>query len=261
VANPDRLDGVDPEWARRAASFEGVAEIYERSRPDYPRDAVRWLVGDANRVLDLGAGTGKLTRVLVDAGLDVVAVEPSGAMLEELRRAVPAEAHVGSAEDIPLPDASVDAVTVAQAFHWFDYQPALREIARVLRPDGRLGLVWNVRDDSVPWVARVSEVIGAENMESFDLAGIVAESRLFGPVERTSFDHAQRVDRAQLLELVASRSQFATAPPDEQERLRAAVADLWDKEGGDGELELRYVTEAYRATLLRRPDAVTRGDV
>jgi SAM-dependent methyltransferase len=250
VADPDRLDGVDPDWARRAASFEGVAEIYERSRPDYPAAAVRWLVGDANHVLDLGAGTGKLTRVLVETGVEVVAVEPSGAMLEQLRRAVGVEALQGTAESIPLRDASVDVVTVAQAFHWFNHQPALREIARVLRPGGCLGLVWNVRDDSVPWVARVSEVIGAENMESFDLAGIVAESGLFGPLEEASFDHWQRVDRELLLELVASRSQFATAAPEEQERLRSAVSRLWEEEGGDGELELRYVTEAYRAERL-----------
>ena len=238
---------MDPEWARRAASFEGVAEIYARSRPDYPPEAVRWLIGDARRVLDLGAGTGKLTRVLFDMGVEVIAVEPSGAMLGQLRSAVGVEALQGTAESIPRPDASVDAVTVAQAFHWFDHQPALREIARVLRPAGHLGMVWNVRDDTVPWVARVSEVIGAENLESFDLAGIVADSGLFRPVEQESFGHAQLVDRERLLELVASRSQFATAAPDEQARLRAAVAELWDQEGGDGELELRYVTEAYRA--------------
>ena len=148
----------------RAASFGSVADVYDRARPGYPDEAVRWLVGDApRRVLDLAAGTGKLTRSLVAAGHDVVAVEPAEEMLAHLRAAVPAaEALVGTAEAIPLPDASVDAVTVAQAFHWFDPPAALREIARVLRPDGALGLVWNTRDEREPWVRRLGELIGSE---------------------------------------------------------------------------------------------------
>ena len=140
----------------RATSFAAVADAYERARPEYPADAVRWLTGDEPAdVVDLGAGTGKLTRGLVALGHRVTAVEPLPEMLEHLRRAVPAATAVtGSAEQIPLPDGSADVVACAQAFHWFDQQAALREIARVLRPGGRIALVWNTRDDREPWTAR-----------------------------------------------------------------------------------------------------------
>ena len=122
----------------RAASFGGVADAYERARPGYPDDAVRWLAGEEPcDVVDLGAGTGKLTRSLVALGHRVTAVEPLEEMLEQLRHAVPAATALrGSAEAIPLPDGSADVVTCAQAFHWFDHEVALPEMARVLRPGG-----------------------------------------------------------------------------------------------------------------------------
>src|SRR5262245_57888935 len=137
----------------RASSFGEVAEAYERARPGYPDDAVRWLTGaEPCDVVDLGAGTGKLTRSLVGLGHRVIAVEPLPGMLEQLRGAVPrATALSGSAEAIPLADASADVVVCAQSFHWFDHETALPEIARVLRPGGRLALVWNTRDDRDPF--------------------------------------------------------------------------------------------------------------
>lgn len=133
------------EWLERAASFGGVADAYERARPGYPDDAVAWLAGDEPcDVVDLGAGTGKLTRSLVARGHRVTAVDPLEEMLVWLRHAVPGAIAVrGSAEAIPLPDGSADVVTCAQSFHWFDHAVALREIARVLRPGGRLAPVWN----------------------------------------------------------------------------------------------------------------------
>jgi SAM-dependent methyltransferase len=136
---------IDP----AAQSFASVAGVYERARPEYPEAAVDWLasrldLGPGRTVVDLAAGTGKLTRMLVPTRARVIAVEPVPEMLAELRRAAPeAQALQGTAEAIPLPDAGADAVTVAQAFHWFDPPRALREIARVLRPGGRLGLIWN----------------------------------------------------------------------------------------------------------------------
>ena len=152
----------------RATSFASVADAYERGRPEYPGDAVRWLVGDEPAdVVDLGAGTGKLTRGLVAFGHRVTAVEPLAEMLEHLRRAVPeARALAGSGEEIPLVDASADVVVCAQAFHWFDHVVALGEIARVLRPGGRLALVWNTRDDGEAWVAELSDaIIGRETIQ------------------------------------------------------------------------------------------------
>ena len=189
---------VDPrDRARRASSFAGVADAYERSRPGYPVDAVRWLVGgEPGDVLDLGAGTGKLTRSLVALGHRVTAVEPLPEMLEQLRAALPGiEVALGSAEVIPLPDASVDVVTCAQAFHWFDHDRALVEIARVLRPGGRLALVWNTRDEREPWVDELSDAMVGRTGVDHGVAAPIASSGLFGPVEEAEFDHVQELDR------------------------------------------------------------------
>ena len=154
--------------ARRARAFGAEAEAYELGRPGYPRAAIEFCIGERpQRVLDLGAGTGKLTAELLALGHEVVAVEP----LEPMRARIPAEAEAldGSAESIPLEDASVDAVAVGQAFHWFDQAAALAEIVRVLRPGGSLGLLWNLLDDDVPWVAAVADAFDAEDRAS--LAG------------------------------------------------------------------------------------------
>src|SRR5512138_2309603 len=144
-----------------SSSFGTAAVAYAEHRPDYARAAARWAVEPAPgpRVLDLGAGTGKLTGTLVALGADVVAVEPDPAMLAELRRALPAvRARPGTAEAIPLPDASVDAVLAGNALHWFDLAVARPEMARVLAPGGILAGLWNVLDDRVEWVAALATV-------------------------------------------------------------------------------------------------------
>ena len=152
----------------RSLSFGSQAAAYERGRPSYPPEAIEWLLAptegwDARDVLDLGAGTGKLTTRLVERGLDVVAVDPIAEMLDVLRAALPTTpALLGTAEQIPLGDNSVDAVLVAQAWHWFDPQRAVAEVARVLRPGGRLGLVWNIRDERLGWVKEFGEIVGGE---------------------------------------------------------------------------------------------------
>jgi SAM-dependent methyltransferase len=236
--------------AARAASFGTVAEAYERARPGYPAEAVRWLLGDAGvTVVDVGAGTGKLTRQLVAAGHDVVAVEPLPEMLAQLQGVVPqARAVSGSAEAIPLPPASADAVVAAQAFHWFDHERALREMARVLRPGGVLALSWNMRDDSVEWMARLSELLGAEGFQgAYYPADTVAASGLFEPVEERTFPFSQRVDRETLRSLVTSRSYVALLPPDERERLLAAVDRIYDDAAGPAGAVVPYVTHAFRA--------------
>ena len=151
-----------PIRAVRAGSFDSAAGLYERGRPPYPPAALDWLLPPgARRVLDLGAGTGKLTRQLVARGLDVVAVEPLDGMRAELARAVPgARVLAGSAERIPLADGAVDAVLAAQAWHWVDPARAVPEVARVLAPGGTLGLVWNERDERESWVAELGRIIG-----------------------------------------------------------------------------------------------------
>ena len=239
----------DEEARGPATSFALVADAYERARPGYPEDAVRWLAGDEPcDVVDLGAGTGKLTRSLVALGHRVTAVEPLPEMLELLPSAAPgAFALLGSAEVIPLPDASAEVVTAAQAFHWFDHAVALPEIARVLRPDGRLALVWNVRDDREAWVAELSEAIGSETVESADTEGVLEPSGLFGPLEMATFRFAQRLDRETLRDLVRSRSYCATKAREEQEEILARVDRVFAEHASGDEIELPYVTECFRA--------------
>ena len=239
----------------RAVSFGAVADVYERARPGYPDDAVRWLAGQVPvDVVDVGAGTGKLTRSLVAHGHRVTAVEPLEAMLEQLRAAAPsATAVVGSAESIPLPDGSADVVTAAQAFHWFDQPVALREIARVLRPGGRIALVWNARDDREEWVAEFTDTIVGRSV--FREGGVLAatasidESGLYGPVERATFDHVQTLGRSELVELVRSRSDCAVLSEEERRPVLEHVEALFDAHATDGTLAMPYVTECFRAPL------------
>jgi ubiquinone/menaquinone biosynthesis C-methylase UbiE len=234
-------------------AFAEVAGAYERGRPGYPDEAVRWLAGDEPRdVVDLGAGTGKLTRALVALGHRVTAIEPLPEMLEHLLEVAPgAFALLGNAEVIPLPDAHADVVTCAQSFHWFDHSLALPEISRVLRPGGRLALVWNSRDDRDPWMARLSALIGNETVQETDVFPVLGESGLFGQVETAEFTLEQRLDRASLLDLVLSRSYCAKLEPEDREPLLEAVAKLYDETADADGVRLPYVTNCFRA---RRKD-------
>ena len=239
----------DPKARGPYTAFAGVADAYERGRPGYPEEAVRWLAGDEPLdVVDLGAGTGKLTRALVALGHRVTAIEPLPQMLEQLADNTPGAFGVlGSAEVVPLPDAFADVVTCAQSFHWFDHEAALPEIARVLRPRGRLALVWNSRDDRDPWTARLSEIIGNETVQESDVFPILERSGLFGPVETAEFPFEQRLDRATLLDLVLSRSYCAKLPPEDREPILEAVGALYDETGGPDGVRVAYVAECFRA--------------
>jgi len=239
----------DPKVRGPYTAFADVAGAYERGRPSYPDDAVRWLVGEEPRdVVDVGAGTGKLTRSLVSFGHRVVAVEPLDEMRAELLEAVPdARALAGSAEAIPLPDASADLVTSAQAFHWFDHARALPEIARVLRPGGRLALIWNSRDDRDPWMARLSAIIGNETIEETDVVPVLDASGLFGAVETASFAFEQTLDRDSLLDLVLSRSYLAKLAPPDRQPVLDAVGALYDETAAADGVRLAYTTECFRA--------------
>jgi ubiquinone/menaquinone biosynthesis C-methylase UbiE len=245
-------DEHQPDWAH---SFGGVAEAYERGRPTYPADAVRWLLGEHPlTVLELGAGTGKLTRVLAEQGHDVHATDPDAAMLQILEREVPGvpTAQAG-AEDIPLGDACVDAVIAAQAFHWFDLDRALPEIARVLRPGGRICLLWNQRNEKIPWVRRLGALIGTQE-QLRDPAQALIFSELFGFVEDREFSHWQTIDRQSIQDLVLSRSNVAVLDADARAAKLAEVLRLYDEYGrGMDGMQLPYVTRCYRAEVLERP--------
>ena len=251
----DAEDADRDELIARATSFGAVADMYERARPGYPREAVEWLTGPPPLdVVDLGAGTGKLTRSLVALGHRVTAVEPLPEMLDRLREAVPeATAVLGTAEVIPLADGSADVVTAAQAFHWFDHERALPEIARVLRPGGRLGLVWNMRDEREPWVAKLSEEIGREDARGGEgfVSWLVADR--FGQIERATFEHVQRLTRTSLRDLVLSRSYCAVRTPEERAPLLDAVDALFDEHAVDDEIALPYSTRCFRVV---RPEGV-----
>jgi SAM-dependent methyltransferase len=245
-------DEAHPDWAH---SFGGVAEAYERGRPTYPTDAVRWLLGDRPATfLELGAGTGKLTRVLTELGHDVHATDPDPAMLQILEREVPGvRTAEASAEDIPLGDTSVDAVIAAQAFHWFDLDRALPEIARVLRPEGRVCLLWNYRNEKIPWVRRLGTLIGTQEDQQ-DPAQALIFSELFGFVEEHEFSQWQTIDRQSIQDLVLSRSSVAVLGERERAAKLAEVLAFYDDYGrGMDGMQLPYVTKCFRADVLHHP--------
>lgn len=246
--------------AEHARSFGGAAAAYARARPGYPDDAVDFLVGGARgrgtRVLDLGAGTGKATAALVARDLDVVAVEPSTRMLAQLRSALPqVQAREGTAEATGLPAADVDAVVVAQAWHWVDPARAVPEVVRVLRPGGTLGLVWNQRDDTVGWVRDVwsTAQLGQEREQGWDGAH---PGPAFGPGEEFTTGFVHVTDRAGILDLIASRSYVIVLPEEERAALLAQVATVLREHPGlrgQDEVRLPYRTQAHRFTLRGRP--------
>ncbi|BBZ27016.1 SAM-dependent methyltransferase [Mycolicibacterium madagascariense] len=233
-------------------SFGEEAAAYERGRPSYPPEAIDWLLpAGARDVLDLGAGTGKLTVRLVERGLNVTAVDPIPEMLEVLRSSLPeTPALLGTAEEIPLPDDSVDAVVVAQAWHWFDVDRAVREIARVLRPGGRIGLVWNVRDERLGWVKDLGRIIGAEDDPARRRE--VTLPAPFTDVARHQVEWTSYLTPQALIDLVASRSYCITSPTEVRtktlERVRELLATHPALANASG-LALPYVTVGVRATL------------
>jgi ubiquinone/menaquinone biosynthesis C-methylase UbiE len=251
-------DEQQPDWAH---SFGGVAEAYERGRPTYPVDAVRWMLGEQPQtVLELGAGTGKLTRVIASLGHDVHATDPDAAMLQILEREVPGvRTAEASAEDIPLGDASVDAVIAGQAFHWFDLDRALPEVARVLKPGGHVCLVWNFRNEKIPWVRRLGGLIGTQDQQD-DPAQALIFSELFGFVEDKEFAHWQVIDRKSIQDLVLSRSNVAVLGEQERAAKLAEVLAFYDEYGrGMDGMQLPYVTRCYRADVLERTISTTTG--
>jgi SAM-dependent methyltransferase len=241
----------------RANSFGREAALYARSRPSYPAAVADWLIPDgASTVLDLGAGTGKFTASLVGRGLEVTAVEPDPLMLSTLLDALPSVTGLaGSAEEIPVADASVDLVTAAQAWHWVDEERALPEAARVLRPGGMLGLVWNIRDENVDWVHELSGIIQLSAAEHALRNGFTIGAP-FGETERLEVAWELPMDADGLVDLVASRSDIITATPERRGFLLDAVRDLAATHpdlAGRQAFSMPYRTLAFRAAAPATP--------
>jgi SAM-dependent methyltransferase len=256
---------VDDDTRRaRGAAFATVADVYERTRPGYPDAAVDWMVGPQPlRILELGAGTGKLTRSLAARGHVVVATDPAGEMLAELvRSGLPVETTVAAAERLPFTAQNFDTVVVAQALHWFDLDAALPEIARVLRPRGTLAAVWNMRDDSVPWVRRLTALLressgsAAAGDRLFATAmAAVERSPLFGPVESIRHRFWQQLDLQGLLGLVQSRSMVALLDGEERRELTRRVEALYAEYGRDRQgMRLPYITHSFRTRVAPPPE-------
>ena len=260
-----------------AEGFERAVDAYERGRPAYPAEAVAAVLAevglpaaDAQRVtlLDLGAGTGKLTRMLVPYGARVLAIEPVAGMRRKLGELVPAaEALDGTAEAIPLPDGSVSAVTVGQAFHWFDGEQALAEIHRVLAPGGRLALIWNMRDQGVGWVQRLSDILdrartrgsraeAPPHYASMAWQRAFDDNALFTPLVERRFRHEQAFDAVDgFVDRVASISFVAALDVPERERVLREVRELCARQTPTSARPLRLPYETLVYTCARRDTA------
>lgn len=242
---PHNTDG------RLVKAFGEVAENFDHVRPDYPQAAVEWLTGPGRlTVIELGAGTGKLTRRLAEAGHDVLAVEPAPEMISVLQEQVKGvRSAVATAEAIPAPSRSADVVVAGHSFHWFDKAEALPEIARVLRPGGRLAIAWNLRDSAIPWVKKLDRILETDREEMLDLSALEASPR-FGAIERQTFRGWVEHTKPSLLELVRSRPAVQLMDERRRENLLDDVAALYDDYGrGTAGMRLPYITECYFAVV------------
>ncbi len=242
-----------------AEGFGAAAQAYERGRPGYPAEAVAFIietlgVGSRQTVLELGAGTGKLTRLLEPTGARMVAVEPIAAMLVELvTRSTSAHALAGTAEAIPLIDAAVDAVVVAQAFHWFDGERALAEIHRVLRPRGRLALAFNRRDENDALMARLGEIFepyrrGTPSHRHDGWRRAFDRTELFAPLQQRAFAHAQMQTPDEVVARVLSISFVAALPLVERDVVAREVRELLSTHphaAGREEIRMPYRTDVF----------------
>jgi SAM-dependent methyltransferase len=265
-------NGKPAESVHHAAQrgFSRDAAIYSRGRPDYPVQLLEWLrqtlqLAPGRSVVDLGAGTGKFTQLLLRTGASVVAVEPVAAMRAQLLTNNPGvTALAARAQSLPLADRSVDAVVCAQAFHWFASFDALREIGRVLRPGGKLGLVWNVRDESVDWVAAITRIIAphqgdAPRFHNGDWRRLFP-NEMFTGLQQVTLEHRHQGSAEQVIvERALSVSFIAALPAAERAQvaalLQALIANhpqLKDRPS----IDFPYITSAFCSTRTPVSDAV-----
>jgi len=265
----------DPRTHPRVRGFDAAADRYERSRPDYPAAAVRHLgrVLDLHRgrtVVEVGAGTGKFTRAMAPWGAARVAVEPTAGMRRVFAEAVPGVAVVdGAAEALPLPDGFADAVVCAQAFHWFRAAPSLREFARVLRPGGGLGLVWNVRDESADWSRRITAILDRYRGDTPSTRdrkwrpAFADPASPFGPLAFAEFRHAHRAPPSVFVDRFLSVSMVAVLPVAEQRRVADAIRSILASDPatrGRATIAMPYRTWVYWAFRRRAaPELRRRG--
>lgn len=235
-----------------ADSFKAGADGYDAHRPSYPREAVAWMVGNGGTqnmdVADVGAGTGKLTGLLLELGAHVVAVDPSADMLRVLHQNFPAVRVVdGSGESIPLPDSSVDLVAFAQAWHWVDVDTASAEVLRVLRPGGRLALIWNSRDEAVPWVSDLSRAMNSGQQAAGAFTPTVGAGLTV--VDQRVDRWVQETTRDGIRSLVTTRSYYLVAGDAERTAILGRVEAVLDAhaETREDPIRLPYLTETWIA--------------
>ena len=220
-----------------AEGFDISADAYERGRPEYPADAVDCLIQELNLnsskfVADIGAGTGKLTKLIRKSGANIVAIEPVEGMRTKFSALLPdIEVLQGTAENIPLEDNSLDTIIVAQAFHWFKGDEALKEIHRVLKPKGNMGLIWNARDEKVDWVSKLTDIIdpyekGAPRYRSGEWRKAFDTTSLFSPLNYFKFEYVQTVDTQMVVDRIDSISFISSLPAAEKKVVLEKVTDL-----------------------------------
>jgi SAM-dependent methyltransferase len=246
-----------------ATGFPSAVESYERGRPDYPLAALECMKTELSLAsgavaADIGAGTGKFTRQLVKTGAKIIAIEPVEEMRSKLISNLPdIDVFEGTAESIPLQDESVDIVVAAQAFHWFDGEKALKEFHRILRKGGKLGLIWNARDESVEWVAELDKIYapyeGATPRYKSGQWKSAFSSPLFTQLEHRQFRHVQICTVQMVVDRVKSTSFIAALPPDEQRNVSEQVRTLLRTHpttANKDQVELPYLTDVYWCTRL-----------
>ena len=249
-------DEINP-MARKG--FQASADAYERGRPDYPAAAIDFLaevcgIRQGARVIELGAGTGKFTRLLTRTNASFLAIEPVEGMRTKFASLSPEiEIQEGNAERIPSAAEAAEVVLAAQAFHWFNGEKALAEIHRVLKPGGTLGLIWNVRDESIEWVAELTRIIdvyeqGAPRYKTFEWKRAFRDSRLFAPLQHRSFDYRFRCTVGAFMDRIASTSFIASLPEELRESVLQQIRTLIGQHRltkGQSTIETAYKTDVY----------------